>query len=119
MKRLAICLALALTSCAGLNLTPKQSMFAAYSTYDAALTGAVAYADSPTANPAIVHSMNTVNQSEPVKAAVRFGKAYTACLGSNQTVTPIADCSKWDFSNKTASGYASVLRGAVVALLKR
>jgi hypothetical protein len=111
-------IALTLPGCIG-TLTPHQSMYAAYGAYDAALTGAVHYAESPNANPAIVGKMNATNRSEPVQAAVKYGKAYTRCLGSNTTITPGIDCTAFDFRPGTASGYARVLRSAVTALLAR
>lgn len=114
MKRLIpFALILTLPACVG-GLTPRQSMYAAYGTYSAALEGAVAYAESPTASPAVVHRMNEVNQA--VKPAVIYGRAFVRCMGSNTTIVAGLNCAGFDFSNRTSSGFASQLRAAATAL---
>lgn len=119
MKRfLTVALALSLSACVG-GLTPRQSVYAAYGAYSAALDGAVAYAESPSASPAVVARLNAVNQSEPVREAVRYGKAFTRCQGSNATIVEGLDCKAFDFSPKTADGYVRQLRVVVSALSAR
>lgn len=111
--------ALALSACGMNALTPRQSVYAAYGSYSAALEGAAAYAESPSANPAIVHRINAANKSAPVVAAVKYGRAFTQCQGSNATVIAGTDCAAFDFSVKTAQGYVVRLRAAITALNAR
>jgi hypothetical protein len=111
--------ALSLSSCAGLGLTPRQSMYAAYGSYSAALEGAVAYAQSPSASPAVVARLNAANKAAPVQTAVKYGRAYTRCLGRNETIVEGIDCKAFDFRPNTASGYAATLRSIVVTLTSR
>lgn len=119
MKRfLPLLLATALTACAG-GLTPKQSVYAAYGSYEAVLSTSVAYANTPSADPAIVHRMAAINDSADTKAAVKYGRAFAACQGDNKTVVSAIDCSEFDFRATTASGYASKLRLAIAALQAR
>lgn len=110
---------LALSACAS-GLTPRQSVYAAYGSYSAALEGVVTYAESPSASPAVVHRLNAVNQSAPVVAAVKYGRAFAQCQGSNETVVKGGiNCAAFDFSAKSAQGYIVQLRAAVSALTSR
>lgn len=119
MKRsLGLCAALALSACSTLG-TPEQGMYAAYATYSIALKGAADYAESPTAEPAIVHTMNAANQRPEVKAAVTYGRAYVLCQGSNASSVPGVNCALFDFRASTASAYAITLRSVATALLPR
>lgn len=108
------------SGCVG-GLTPRQSIYAAYGSYAAALSGAAEYAETPGASPDVVRRLNAANRSEPVQQAVRYGRAFTLCQGSNTTPSPApgVDCSLWRFDSKTASGYAITLRAAVTSLLAR
>lgn len=114
--RLILVLPLMLAGCVG-GLTPRQAMFATYASYDVALEGAVAYANTPTAIPAVVHRMNATNQSAPVKAARVYGRAFVACSGDAKAVVSGVDCSQFNFSPSTAQGYIVTLRAAVTQLV--
>jgi len=114
----SIALAMSLPSCVG-GLTPHQSMYAAYGSYAAALHSAADYAEQPSADRAIVSRLNAINKSAGVKAAVTYGRAYTACQGTNTAVVSGIDCAAFDFRASTASGYASTLRITVRQLLTR
>lgn len=120
MKRLLlICAALAMSGCATLKgQTVGQDLFAAYGTYDAVLTGAVAYAESPTASPSVVHALNNANKA--VQPAVAATRAYAVCHGNPSGVVVIGtketNCALFDFSKKSLSGYAIALRNATVVL---
>jgi len=121
MKRLFLPLAalLSLSGCIG-GLTPGQTLYATLGSYEAASAGAVEYANSPTASPAVVHRLNQANQSaQPV---VKYARAYVQCKGKNETVVAgVAgvDCRVMDFSRKTVSGYIVQLRAVVVTLTGR
>jgi hypothetical protein len=97
----------------------KQGLYQAYGSYSIALGAAADYAESPTADPAIVRRLNAANRAEPVQFAIKYGRAYVQCSGSNATVVPGVDCTGWDFRSKTASGYAIVLRSLATSLLVR
>lgn len=111
---------LALSACSVTGmLTPRQSVYAAYGSYSAALEGAAVYAESPSADPAIVHRLNAANKSAPVVEAVKYGRTFTQCQGSNATVIAGVNCRAFDFSGKTAQGYIIQLRAIVSTLNAR
>lgn len=111
---------LALAGCATLSgASLKQNLYAAFGGYGAALDGAATYANSPSASPAIVAKMSAINQSEPVKLAVKYGRAFVLCDGSNTTVIATVDCKLFDFRPQTAQGYINTLRSAITTLTAR
>lgn len=118
MRALVLIAALCLSACAGQPLTRGQSIYSAYGHYNEVLKGARDYAVSPTADPFVVRKINQANQSQPVRTAVAFGRAYVACSGNPNTLSadPAVICRAWDFSRP--STYAIALREAAAVLLR-
>lgn len=113
MRRTFLALALAGPALLAGCVTPgsvKQGMYQAYGSYSIALGAAADYAESPTADPSVVRRLNAANKAAPVQFAIKYGRAYVACSGSNATVVPGVVCTGWDFSNTTAAGYAAILK---------
>jgi hypothetical protein len=114
----ALVLFLALAAC----VTPtsaNQGIYAAYASYSIALKAAADYAEGPTAEPRIVHTLNTVNRRTETRQAVTYGKAYVLCQGNSEAVVVGVDCAFFDFKASTAQAYAITLRSVATALLVR
>jgi hypothetical protein len=111
---------LALAACATVpTVTPAQGMYAALGAFESAQHVAADYAESPTADPAIIHKIATIKNAPATQAAVRFGEAFRACDGRSTTVVPGLQCSMFDFSAASLNTYAVSLRGVAAALLTR
>ena len=123
LKYLAIVAAgLFVTSCATMAaVTPAQRLYEARAAYVVAQTAAVAYAESPTASPAIVAAI--VHARAAAKPAIGYADAYVDCHALNRPVTVIdgreLPCSSFDFSTARMSQAAVALRAAVAQLVAR
>lgn len=118
MRRFLIPLiaALALSACAtGPKMTPGQSLYLAYGSYGAAARSFADYAKGPTADPTIVHEGRKIVTSEPVTAAVAFGRAYVACRVDHNAEVKGIVCVDWDFSKP--SSIAITLRATAATVL--
>jgi hypothetical protein len=118
---LLILAACALASC-GVHvaqLTPAQSIYVALGAYESAQAAAANYAETPTADPKVVHKIAAVNDATATQTAVAFGRAYRSCHGSTVAVVPGLQCSMFDFSAVRVNVYAASLRSIAAALLAR
>ena len=119
MKRILSLIAyVALAACATVG-TPGQTLFEAFGAYRLALGAAADYAQTPTANHALVVAMNDANQSPAVQTTVTAARAYVLCRGSNMAVVAGVDCAAQDFRPTTLSGYAITLRNIAAKLSER
>jgi len=117
MKRLIILAAVSLSACAtvGSPETARQKLYAAYAAYNVAGEAAADYAETPTASPKAVATLNRLRkQAEP---GLYYARAYAACRGDNATALASIDCAAFDFRPQTATGYALVINGAARAIL--
>lgn len=115
MKR-AILLALALSACAtGPKMTVGQSLYMAYGSYGAAVHSFAEYAQSPTADPQIVHKGRMIVDSPQAKGTVAFGRAYVACKVEFNAREKGVDCTSWNF--RDPAGAANALRSITAMIL--
>lgn len=115
MKR-AILLALALSACAtGPKMTVGQSLYMAYGSYGAAVKSFAEYAQSPTADPKIVHKGRMIVDSPQAKGTVAFGRAYVACHVEFNAKDKGVDCTSWNF--RDPAGAANALRSITATVL--
>lgn len=115
MKR-GILLALALSACAtGPKMTVGQSIYIAYGSYGAAVKSFAQYAQSPTADPKIVHKGRLIVDSPQAKGVVAFGRAYVACKVEFNAKEKGVDCTSWNF--RDPAGAANSLRSITATIL--
>jgi hypothetical protein len=124
MKRIILfaIAALSLAGCAAVGnpATPAQKLYATLGAYDAALTGANAYAAQPGASPAVIHKLSQGAQA--AKPAVDAARAYPACSGGAASVTvggTAVPCLAFDFSTAGILKDVAALQAAIVTLQKR
>lgn len=115
--RIALVMALGALSACSATLTPGQSLYGAWRGYSEALGATAAYAQGPTADPVLVQRANEINKSPAIQRAKIFTKAYFACRGNPNTVSPDPQirCLEFDFSRP--STVAITLRNTAAALL--
>lgn len=122
----AVALAVSLAGCTTGSLplpkTPAQGIYSVLGQYEAAVHGAAAYAQQPTASPAAIRKIHDAKETPALRSALRYARAYVACrsmpVGTAIDSTGAAvDCSLFDFSSGTAAGYAATINSIVVVLL--
>ena len=121
----ALALALVLTGCAGIPIrTPPQGLYAALGSYKATVAGANAYFSQPTAPPAVIRKVYAIKNDPKLRSALVYARAYVACQAKPVGVAadiengkPI-DCTPFDFTRNTASGYAATINLVVAQLLQ-
>lgn len=99
--------------------TPSQKLFAALSAYQVAVAAAADYAETPTANREVVVALDNVINSDEMKGAVSYARAWAACGGVADGVALSFDCSTFNFSDLTVSQYALIITSGAQKLLRR
>jgi hypothetical protein len=113
---------LALSACSSIPVkTQAQGLYAAYGTYEAAQGAFATYAESPGANPAIVHAVRRAKDSEGARTAIAFGRAYAACHGDSTAVSAVPGiaCAQFSFTPQGINAAATQLRSLVVTMGQR
>ncbi len=128
MRRFAVVgICAALAGCATVQTpeTPGQAIYEALGTYAAALSGARAYVESPTADPKIIHFL--AKATGDVAPALVVGRAWQICASTPESLSShapditgaIRPCASFDFSATNLRYTASMLRNAAITLGRR
>ena len=113
--------ALALTACAattavtGMN-KPGQALYGAVGFYASSARAARVYAQTPTADPAIVKAIDKIDKSRVVEESLTFARNYWTCTSPRRAELPATVCLTLDYGS--AEAVAATIRKQAEALVQ-